>query len=128
MGWPCYAHGWTALPAPNFECSVPSENGNTIGVAWTTGIRHCYKNLWVATGFVVRQEHMTGNNWTDVSWKRMWDALMERAQDREAWRNAVLNLSILPEVVPDPTSLRRNPMRAVRSLHSTVAGATPNTF
>lgn len=113
-------------PRLAFECSVPSEDGTTIGVAWTTGLRHYYKNLWVSTGLIAPQEYMTSDHWTDVSWKKMWDDLMERAQDRQAWRNAVLNLSILPEAEPDPTPLRRNPPRAARSLHGASAGATPN--
>jgi hypothetical protein len=118
----------TRYPRLAFECSVHKVNGGSIGVAWTTGMRHYYKNLWVRTGFVEpRQYTSVNNNWTDVSWRKMWDDLMVRAQDRVAWRNAVQNLCIL-EAQPDPAPLRRNPARAARGLHTTVAGATPHTF
>lgn len=71
---------------------------------------------------------MTSDDWTKAFWKRRWDDSVECPKDREAWPNAVLNLSILAEPEPDHTSLRRTPVRAARSLHSVGAGAIPNIF
>ena len=116
-------------PRLALECSVHNEHGDSIGAAWTTGMRHYYKGLWESTGFVVPQQYMANNNiWTFDSWRKMWDEFFVRAQDRLAWRNAVHNLSILSEAAPDPTPLRRNPVRAVRSLQTTAAGAAPTTY
>lgn len=48
-------------PRLGFECSILHEGGNAIGAAWTTGMRHFYKNLWESTGFVVPHKYMTSN-------------------------------------------------------------------
>jgi hypothetical protein len=109
-------------PRLAFECKVHNAE-ECIGAAWSTGIRHYYKNLWVSTGFVVPQQYMThGGNWSARSWQKMWDDLFARAQDRVAWRNAVQDIGVLPVAPPDPTPPRRNPPRDGRGLHATGAG------